>query len=62
MDIYSQEGKKEIIDRFTPKTKVVKNSFLAFILFRSSADGMKPTHTGRAVCCVPSADSDVNLV
>ncbi len=31
MDIYSQEGKKEIIVRFTPKTKVVKNSFLAFI-------------------------------
>lgn len=31
MDIYSQEGKKDIIDRFTPKTKVFKNSCLAFI-------------------------------
>ena len=31
MDIYSQEGKKDIIKRFTPKTKVLKNSALAFI-------------------------------
>lgn len=31
MDIYSQQGKKEIVDRFTPKTKVLKNSFFAFI-------------------------------
>lgn len=32
MDIYSLEGKKKIIDNFSPKTKVVKNSFLAFII------------------------------
>ena len=31
MDIYSIEGKKEIIKRFTPKTKVLKNVFFAFI-------------------------------
>ena len=31
MDIYSLEGKKEIIKRFSPKTKVLKNSFFAFI-------------------------------
>ena len=31
MDIYSLEGKKEIIKRFTPKTKVLKNVFFAFI-------------------------------
>jgi hypothetical protein len=31
MDIYSQEGKKEIIERFTPRTKTLKNSTLAFI-------------------------------
>jgi stage V sporulation protein AC len=31
MDIYSLEGKKEIIKRFSPKTKVFKNSLLAFI-------------------------------
>ena len=30
MDIYTLEGKKEIIKQFSPKTKVVKNSFLAF--------------------------------
>lgn len=32
MDIYSLEGKKKIIDNFSPKTKVVKNSCLAFII------------------------------
>ena len=31
MDIYSNEGKKEIIKKFTPKTKLLKNSFFAFI-------------------------------
>ena len=31
MDIYSNEGKKEIIKKFTPKTKVLKNILLAFI-------------------------------
>lgn len=31
MDIYSLEGKKEIIKKFSPKTKVLKNSFYAFI-------------------------------
>ena len=31
MDINSLEGKKEIIDNFSPKTKVVKNSFIAFL-------------------------------
>lgn len=31
MDIYSNEGKKAIIDRFTPKTKLFRNSSLAFI-------------------------------
>ena len=31
MDIYTLEGKKEIIKRFSPKTKLLKNSFLAFI-------------------------------
>ena len=31
MDIYSQEGKKEIIKRFTPRTKTFKNAVLAFI-------------------------------
>ena len=31
MDIYSQQGKKDIIRRFTPKTKTLKNSVLAFI-------------------------------
>ena len=30
MDIYSIEGKKEIIKQFTPKTKLLKNSFFAF--------------------------------
>ena len=31
MDIYSLEGKKEIIKRFSPKTKVLKNSVMAFV-------------------------------
>lgn len=31
MDIYSLEGKKEIIKSFSPKTRVVKNSIIAFI-------------------------------
>ena len=31
MDIYTLEGKKEIIKQFSPRTKVVKNSFLAFV-------------------------------
>jgi stage V sporulation protein AC len=31
MDIYSNEGKKEIIKKFTPKTKVLKNALFAFI-------------------------------
>ena len=31
MDIYSIEGKKEIIKSFTPKTKLFKNSSLAFL-------------------------------
>lgn len=31
MDIYSIEGKKEIIKRFSPKTRFVKNGFLAFV-------------------------------
>ena len=31
MDIYSLDGKKEIIKRFSPKTRVVKNSILAFV-------------------------------
>ena len=31
MDIYSLEGKKEIIKKFSPKTKVFKNSLLAFL-------------------------------
>ena len=31
MDIYSLEGKKEIIKNFSPKTKVLKNSLLAFL-------------------------------
>lgn len=31
MDIYSLEGKKKIIDSYSPKTKVVKNGFFAFI-------------------------------
>ena len=31
MDIYSNEGKKEIIKKYTPKTKVLKNTLLAFI-------------------------------
>lgn len=31
MDIYSNEGKKEIIKKFTPKTKVLKNTLFAFI-------------------------------
>ena len=31
MDIYSIEGKKEIIKRFTPKTKLLKNSVLSFV-------------------------------
>ncbi len=31
MDIYSLEGKKAIIKKFSPKTRVVKNSCLAFI-------------------------------
>jgi stage V sporulation protein AC len=31
MDIYSLEGKKEIIKSFSPKTKVVKNSIIAFL-------------------------------
>ena len=30
MDIYSLDGKKEIIKNFSPKTKVVKNTLLAF--------------------------------
>ena len=31
MDIYSNEGKKAIINRFTPKTRLLRNSSLAFI-------------------------------
>jgi stage V sporulation protein AC len=31
MDIYSLEGKKEIIKQYTPKTKKLKNCFFAFI-------------------------------
>lgn len=31
MDIYSLEGKKEIIKNFSPKTRVVKNSIIAFL-------------------------------
>ena len=31
MDIYSSEGKKKIIESYSPKTKVLKNSVLAFI-------------------------------
>ena len=31
MDIYSLEGKKKIIESFSPKTKVFKNSCLAFL-------------------------------
>ena len=31
MDIYSLEGKKEIIKKFSPKTKVFKNCVYAFI-------------------------------
>ena len=31
MDIYSNEGKKAIIARFTPKTKLLRNSSLAFL-------------------------------
>lgn len=31
MDIYSLEGKREIIKRFSPKTRFVKNGLLAFI-------------------------------
>ena len=31
MDIYSNEGKKAIIKRFTPKTRLFRNSALAFI-------------------------------
>lgn len=31
MDIYTLEGKKEIIKRFSPKTKLLKNCFFAFI-------------------------------
>lgn len=31
MDIYTTKGKQEIINRFTPKTKVFKNCILAFI-------------------------------
>ena len=31
MDIYSLEGKKEIIKSFSPKTRVVKNSIIAFL-------------------------------
>lgn len=31
MDIYTTEGKKEIIKHFSPKTRVIKNSAFAFI-------------------------------
>ena len=31
MDIYSNKGKKEIIKTFTPKTRLLRNSFFAFI-------------------------------
>ena len=31
MDIYSPEGKKQIIKSFSPKTKVFKNSLLSFL-------------------------------
>ena len=31
MDIYSEKGKKALIERYTPKTKLLKTSFLAFI-------------------------------
>lgn len=31
MDIYSLEGKKKIIESYSPKTKVLKNSCLAFL-------------------------------
>ena len=32
MDIYSLEGKKKIIDAYSPKTKVLKNAFFAFLI------------------------------
>ena len=32
MDIYSSKGKQEIINRYTPKTKTVKNCILAFLV------------------------------
>ena len=56
------EGRRRPVSQLRDRQPEGKNSFLAFILFRSSADGLKPTHTGRAVCCVSSADSDVNLI
>ena len=56
------EGRRRPVSQLRDRQAEGKNSFLAFILFKSSADGMKPTHPGRAVCCVPSADSDVNLI
>ena len=31
MDIYTKSGKKELIDKFTPKTKLLKTTFLAFV-------------------------------
>ena len=31
MDIYSLEGKKKIIDDYSPRTKVAKNAFFAFV-------------------------------
>ena len=37
MDIYSAKGKQEIINRYTPKTKVFKNCIFAFL-------------TGGAIC------------
>ncbi len=31
MDIYSEKGKKELIKRYTPKTKLLKTTSLAFV-------------------------------
>lgn len=44
MDIYSQDGKKELIKRFSPRTKTAKNCSLAFIfggLICAAAEGLR---------------------
>lgn len=56
------EGRRRPVSQLRDRQAEGKNSFLAFILFKSSADGMKPTHPGGPSAVFRPADSDVNLI